>query len=123
MVLDPLWAFIAHFQCQEPLLSLIIKGRFLMKKVVIICLVLPFMVACSLDSLAKSHRSEAQKNAFKHANPCPSNGNNHGPCPGYVIDHIVPLACGGPDDASNMQWQTIEDGKIKDSFELSMCGK
>jgi len=24
--------------------------------------------------------------------------------PGYVIDHIKPLACGGVDARSNMQW-------------------
>lgn len=94
-----------------------------MKKITILCLILPLMVGCSLDGLAKAHRSEAQKNAFKRENPCPSNGNNHGRCPGYVIDHIVPLACGGADDPSNMQWQTVSDGKIKDRFELGMCGK
>jgi hypothetical protein len=71
----------------------------------------------------KMHRSTTAKNEFKREYPCPSNGNNHGPCPGYVIDHIVPLACGGFDRPDNMQWQTIMDGKIKDRFELSMCGK
>ena len=94
-----------------------------MNKMVIAFIILPLMVGCSLDVLAKAHRSEAQKNAFKREHPCPSNGNNHGSCPGYVIDHIVPLACGGADEPSNMQWQTVQDAKIKDSFELSMCGK
>ena len=28
-------------------------------------------------------------------------------------DHIVPLACGGPDAASNMQWQTAADERAK----------
>lgn len=70
-----------------------------------------------------AHRSHAAKNAFKRENPCPANGNTKGTCPGYVIDHIVPLACGGPDDKSNMQWQTVRDGKIKDRFELCMCGR
>jgi hypothetical protein len=26
---------------------------------------------------------------------------------GYIIDYVNPLACGGADDPSNMQWQTI----------------
>ena len=26
--------------------------------------------------------------------------------PGHVVDHIIPLACGGPDTPENMQWQT-----------------
>lgn len=34
--------------------------------------------------------------------------------PGYVADHIVPLAKGGKDIPSNMQWQTIAEAKAKD---------
>jgi hypothetical protein len=26
--------------------------------------------------------------------------------PSYVKDHVVPLACGGPDSVGNLQWQT-----------------
>jgi 5-methylcytosine-specific restriction endonuclease McrA len=26
----------------------------------------------------------------------------------YVVDHIMPLECGGTDDPSNMQWQTVQ---------------
>src|SRR5262249_23482522 len=36
---------------------------------------------------------------------------------GYVVDHIIPLECGGADVPSNMQWQTGEGGKIKDRSE------
>ena len=78
---------------------------------------------CVTPAYAAKHRSGAAKNAFKRDNPCPANGNTKGSCPGYVIDHIVPLACGGPDDKSNMQWQSVHDGKIKDRFELGMCGR
>jgi len=48
-------------------------------------------------------------------------GHPHG-WPGHVVDHIVPLACGGADDASNMQWQTVEEGKAKDKVERKGCG-
>jgi hypothetical protein len=34
-----------------------------------------------------------------------------------VVDHIVPLECGGVDIASNMQWQTVQEVKIKDRTE------
>jgi hypothetical protein len=36
---------------------------------------------------------------------------------GYVVDHIVPLECGGSDSPSNMQWQTVQEAKIKDRSE------
>jgi len=41
--------------------------------------------------------------------------------PGYVVDHIIPLACGGPDTPENMQWQTLEEGKAKDKVERKEC--
>jgi uncharacterized protein DUF3761 len=41
--------------------------------------------------------------------------------PGYVVDHIVPLACGGADAAINMQWQTI--AKAKDKTERVGCSR
>lgn len=41
--------------------------------------------------------------------------------PGYVIDHIVPLACGGLDAPANMQWQTIAAAKDKDKTERRGC--
>ena len=41
--------------------------------------------------------------------------------PGYVVDHIRPLACGGADSPSNMQWQTVEQGKAKDRVERKSC--
>jgi hypothetical protein len=52
----------------------------------------------------------------------PVNGRKRWPCPGYVIDHIVPLARGGPDDPENMQWQTVEDAREKDKTERQDCG-
>ena len=40
---------------------------------------------------------------------------------GYVIDHVVPLACGGADSPSNMQWQTRAEGRAKDKRERAGC--
>ena len=56
-----------------------------------------------------------------HKHPCPSTGRTSGACPGYVVDHVKPLACGGADAASNMQWQTVAEGKAKDKWERVGC--
>lgn len=69
------------------------------------------------DSNGKIKRSGAAKGAFKRQHPCPANGKTSGSCPGYVIDHVIPLECRGADDPSNMQWQTVADGKAKDKTE------
>lgn len=64
-----------------------------------------------------SHRSSQAKTEFKQETGFP-----HGR-PGYVIDHVVPLACGGADSPSNMQWQTKAEGKAKDKWERKGCSQ
>src|SRR5262245_60545991 len=58
-------------------------------------------------------RSAAARRAFVREHPCPATRKASGACPGYVVDHIVPLPCGGADSPSNMQWQTIQEAKRK----------
>jgi hypothetical protein len=65
----------------------------------------------------REHRSQAAKDEFMR-----QSGHPHG-WPGHVVDHIVPLACGGADEPSNMQWQTTEEAKAKDRVERKGCGK
>lgn len=74
-------------------------------------------VTCMRDSNGKIKRSSSAKHEFMRMNPCPSTSRTSGGCPGYVIDHVRPLATGGADDPSNMQWQTIEAAKAKDKVE------
>lgn len=62
-------------------------------------------------------RSTKVKDEFKHSHPCPSTGRSTGACPGYVIDHVVPLKRGGADSVENMQWQTKEEARAKDKWE------
>jgi hypothetical protein len=69
------------------------------------------------SSHGRIKRSAAAKDAFKRQQPCPANGKSSGSCPGYVIDHVNPLECGGADAPSNMQWQTLAEGKAKDKTE------
>jgi hypothetical protein len=42
--------------------------------------------------------------AFRKAHPCPVTGLSTGACVGWAIDHVLPLACGGCDAVSNLQW-------------------
>lgn len=89
-------------------------------KVIAAALLLCICVHGPVDARIK--RSQSAKVEFKRENPCPSSGAPKGPCKGYVIDHVVALACGGPDLPTNMQWQTIAEGKAKDRWERIGCG-
>lgn len=83
-----------------------------------------FLLAILLLALtadARIPRSHAALVAFARTHACPSTHQFKLPCPGYVIDHIKPLACGGADKPSNMQWQTIAEGKAKDKWERKGC--
>jgi hypothetical protein len=73
------------------------------------------------DEHGRFKRSQAAKDQFKRLHPCPATGKSSGPCPGYIIDHIVPLCASGPDAAYNMQWQTTEQAKQKDKWERTEC--
>jgi hypothetical protein len=67
--------------------------------------------------LEAAERSRAARAEFQRLHPCPANGERRGPCPGWRVDHVVPLQCGGPDTATNMQWQTAADAQAKDKTE------
>ena len=71
--------------------------------------------AAPRDSHGRVKRSEAAKADYMRQTGYP-----HGR-PGYVVDHIKPLACGGADAPSNMQWQTIAEAKAKDKVERAGC--
>ena len=66
----------------------------------------------------KTLRDPANVRYFRSLYPCPVTLNERGPCPGWVVDHKIPLACGGLDDFRNMQWQTKQQAKAKDRIEL-----
>ncbi len=76
-----------------------------------------YCTTCARDSHGHIKRSVEAKHEFKRENPCPSKGEAKGRCEGYIIDHVVPLKRGGADASSNMQWQTIEESKAKDTVE------
>lgn len=60
--------------------------------------------------------------AFRDLYPCPATGRTRGACPGWNIDHIIPLACSGRDAVGNLQWLPVEikrcpGDKCKDRWE------
>lgn len=72
-------------------------------------------------------RSTKVINAFKKQWACPSSNRHLGACPGWAIDHIVPLDCGGVDAVWNMQWlpdqiKSAQGPFSKDHFERRVYG-
>jgi len=70
------------------------------------------------DAEANDTRKASTVRAFKHEQPCPATRKSSGACLGWVVDHVMPLACGGADATSNMQWQSYSDSKLKDRWEI-----
>lgn len=66
-------------------------------------------------------RSSAARAEFVRENPCPATGRHRGACPGWEVDHRVPLKCGGADRPHNMQWLTVESHKAKTKREAREC--
>lgn len=64
--------------------------------------------------------------AFKREHTCPVTGVSTGACPGWAIDHVIPLACGGCDAVSNLQWLPNGLKSVatigKDRFERKIYG-
>jgi len=66
-------------------------------------------------------RDPKQVRLFRAANPCPATGKTAGACPGWVVDHVVPLCAGGADAPVNMQWQSKPESLVKDRWERRQC--
>ena len=67
--------------------------------------------SCPRDSHGRILRSPEARHEFMRRSGYPRGRK------GYVIDHIVPLECGGSDAPSNMEWQTVADARAKDKTE------
>jgi hypothetical protein len=71
---------------------------------------------------ARNSRGRIQRSEQAKADFLRQTGHPHG-WPGHVVDHKVPLACGGADAPSNMRWQTTEEAKAKDKVERQGCAR
>ena len=79
------------------------------------------LAAAPLTSTARIPRDRAQVNHFKALQPCPATGRARGACPGWEVDHIIPLCAGGPDHFENMQWITVDDHRFKTFVDVREC--
>ena len=55
-------------------------------------------------------RSSRVTSAYRRLYACPSTLLKTGACPGWSLDHVRPLDCGGLDSVSNLTWM---DNRIK----------
>lgn len=84
----------------------------------VLCLVLSF---AAMSVAAQINRDRAQVRAFRAENPCPATSRTRGACPGWEIDHAVPLCAGGADHPSNLQWLRKEDHRFKTLVDVKEC--
>lgn len=87
-------------------------------KLLAIFLFLPLVVFAAADPLKETrYCGEPKRNAkgeivrradvlreFRKLYPCPATGQATGACPGWAINHTIPLASGGCDGISNLDW-------------------
>lgn len=97
----------------------------------VICVLLPFSVALAGQqagtSKAENNPKAADKNSSAHSPSTAAktqfmreSGYRNGR-PGYVVAYRKPLACGGADDTSNLQWLTTAEAKAKEKTEGKGC--
>lgn len=78
-------------------------------------------LALMLAAGAADARDRSVPRQFQKIHPCPATGKRTAPCPGWQIDHRIPLKCGGADKIGNLQWLTIHDHKAKTRREARWC--
>lgn len=66
---------------------------------------------------ATTKRGTAAPAAFRKLVACPSTHQFTGPCPGWIMDHLHSLECGGLDVPENLWWQTVAEARLKDQQE------
>lgn len=95
-----------------------------MNKLAILLLLIMALAPARATSISNSAtRDPAQVRAFRTDHACPATGQTRGACPGWVVDHIIPLCLGGVDEPRNMQWQSAAAGLAKDKLEWEACRK
>jgi hypothetical protein len=84
------------------------------------------VVALLLHSAATASdfsRSAREVRVFRSTHPCPSTDRYRGACPGYQVDHSIPLCAGGPDHQANLHWLSSADHRFKTFIDVRECRK
>lgn len=68
---------------------------------------------CGIENIRRDadgsiHRRSDVLRAFRRLYACPSTQLHTGACPGWQMDHPIPLSRGGCDAVSNIQWLPVE---------------
>lgn len=84
-------------------------------------LALALCLASAQLAQARIPRDQAQVRTFRSENPCPATGRARGACPGWQVDHIIPLCAGGADRPENLQWLRTEDHRMKTFLDTRRC--
>lgn len=87
--------------------------------VTILAVALTLLTASCLPEAATAAttcRSQAVKHQFDRQQGYPKGR------PGYIVDHVCALACGGKDSTINMQYQTKAASVKKDRWETTAAG-
>lgn len=74
-------------------------------------------VCASAAAAGTPQRDPKTVAAFKRTHPCPATGLIQKSCPGWIVDHVIPLSSYGENTVANMQWQTEMDAAAKDKLE------
>lgn len=82
---------------------------------------LALLTAWAEPSTSALPRDRAQVRAFRAQHPCPVTGATRGACPGWHVDHILPLCAGGADHPRNMQWISVTDHRFKTLVDVREC--
>jgi hypothetical protein len=80
-------------------------------------------LVCAETGCPTAPRRSATVRAFRRTHPCPATGTLTTTCPGYVIDHVLPLCAGGADSVENMMFQPVAAAATKDVWEKRLCAR
>jgi hypothetical protein len=85
--------------------------------------ILAIAIFTSFSAHAEPVPDPAQVRAFKRRNICPGTGNLERLCRGYVVEHVIPIACGGLDISENMRYIAVEVNLGKDRIDCPVKRK